>query len=80
MTQRGHRVPASLIALAAATGIAFAACSSPGTTSAPTEAMMEHSPSPSDAMMAHSAAPTDAMMEHSATPTGAMMEHSPSPT
>ncbi len=43
----------------------FAACTTPGATAQPTDAMMEHSPAPTDAMMEHSPAPTDAMMEHS---------------
>jgi hypothetical protein len=68
------------IAMTVAIAVALGACTTPGATASPTDAMMEHSPSPTDAMMEHSPSPTDAMMEHSPSPTDAMMEHSPGPS
>ena len=76
---RDVRVSSGLGAVLLA-ALALAACTTPAASTAPTDAMMEHSPVPTDAMMEHSPAPTDAMMEHSPAPTDAMMEHSPAPS
>ena len=47
-----------LVALAFAATLVVGACTSPASSAAPSDQMMEHSAAPSDQMMEHSAAPS----------------------
>jgi hypothetical protein len=57
-----------LAVLSVAAALIVGACTSPASSAAPTDQMMEHSAAPTDQMMEHSATPSDQMMEHSAAP------------
>ncbi len=70
--------PVAVVTFAAA--LIVGACTSPASSAAPSDEMMEHSAAPSDEMMEHSAAPSDEMMEPSAAPSDEMMEHSAAPS
>ena len=68
MPRAAHPIVRPIVVLTFAAALAVGACTSPASSAAPSDQMMEHSAAPTDQMMEHSAAPTDQMMEHSAAP------------